>query len=279
MSAKKRRRVSVLCVAVGGLFGGIASAQTRRRAPPPASLPPNGPRPAAHGRPASGGRRRAGQPQTPARADTASLMHKSGGSLLQATLASAGPGPGPARDVSFFGVPEPEPRTIKKHDLVTIIVREESEFSSKGTADLKTRDRHRGQARGVDQAEAQQLRDPGRRRGPNPPSIKFNGNREFKGEGQVDRTDNLTARITGEVLDVKPNGTLVLQARKQIRTDEEEQQFILTGICRAEDVNADNTILSTQLLRPAAPEEQQGAVRDATKRGWFPNFLDAVTPF
>src|SRR4051794_33186549 len=106
MSAKKRKRVSVLCVAVGGLFGGIASAQT---APPgsaagqsAAQRPPSGRAPAD---PRQAGAAAAPvQPQTPARADTASLMHKSGGSLLQATLASA-PDPAQARlrDVSFFG--------------------------------------------------------------------------------------------------------------------------------------------------------------------------------
>ena len=78
---------------------------------------------------------------------------------------------------------------------------------------------------------------------------------------------------------MKPNGTLVLQARKQIKTDDEEQQFILTGTCRVEDVSADNTILSTQLFDLQLEKNHNGAVRDATKRGWFLKFLDALNPF
>ena len=54
---------------------------------------------------------------------------------------------------------------------------------------------------------------------------------------------------------------------------------ILTGICRAEDVNADNTILSTQLFDLQLQKNHTGAVRDATKRGWFLKVLDAVSPF
>src|SRR5437868_6153669 len=68
----------------------------------------------------------------------AALMKSNGGSLLRATLA-AQPDPSQAKvsQVSFFAVPAPEPKTIKKHDLVTIIIREASEFKSSGTSDLK----------------------------------------------------------------------------------------------------------------------------------------------
>ena len=40
-------------------------------------------------------------------------------------------------DVNYFAVPEPIPKTLVKHDLVTIVVNEESETSSEGTTDLK----------------------------------------------------------------------------------------------------------------------------------------------
>src|SRR5829696_8252907 len=54
----------------------------------------------------------------------AEAYQRSGGSLLRASLASQpDAGQAPLASVSFFAVPEPEPRVIKKHDLVTIIVR------------------------------------------------------------------------------------------------------------------------------------------------------------
>src|SRR4029078_8654390 len=83
--------------------------------------------------------------------------------------------------------------------------------------------------------------------GPTPPGVRYTGKRDFKGEGTVDRSDRFTTRVQAEVLDVKPNGTLVLQARSRIKTDDEERYFILTGTCRVDDVSADNTILSRQL--------------------------------
>jgi flagellar L-ring protein precursor FlgH len=111
------------------------------------------------------------------------------------------------------------------------------------------------------------------------PSIKASGSREFKGEGSVDRTDKLTLRVTAEVLDVKPNGTLVLQARQRIKTDEEEQVFVLSGVCRAADVSADNTVLSSQMFDKDVTKSHKGTVRQATRRGWLSKLLDAVSPF
>jgi flagellar L-ring protein precursor FlgH len=81
------------------------------------------------------------------------------------------------------------------------------------------------------------------------------------------------------VLDVKPNGTLVLQARKTIKTDEEEQQFILSGICRVEDVATDNTVLSTQIFDLDLQKNHKGDVKDAVTKGWLPRLMQLVNPF
>ena len=273
MHRRKFRRISLLFTAVSGVVGAASTAQTAPGtggyAPPrqPAGREPVDPKPVNR------------QPTSAAPVDTASLMQRSGGSLLRASLATP-PDPQQAklRDVSFFGVPEPEPRTIRKHDLITVIVREESAFSSHGLSDLKREANIEAKVDEFIKLKLSNLELQGGAEGISPPGIKITGNRTFKGEATEGREDTLTARITGEVLDVKPNGTLVVQARKQIRTDEEVQQFVLTGICRAEDVNADNTILSTQLFDLQLQKNHTGAVRDATKRGWFLKLLDAVSP-
>ncbi len=81
------------------------------------------------------------------------------------------------------------------------------------------------------------------------------------------------------MLDVKPNGTLVLEGRKQITTDDEYQRFLVTGICRAEDVSADNTVLSTQIADFNLRKTHKGNVRNATKKGFIPKLLDVINPF
>ncbi len=219
------------------------------------------------------------RPSVDVAANTAAIMQRTGATLYQATLQASDPGQAKISSVSLMAVPDAEPRTMKKHDLVTIIIREESDFSSKGTSDLKkdlTLDA------GIDDFVKLSLSNfeiKGGGLGATPPQVKLHGSREHKGDATVDRQDTFTARITGEVLDVKPNGTLVIQARKQIKTDEEEQEFTLTGICRAEDIGVDNTLLSTQIYDLSLQKNHKGAVRDTNKRGFITKLLDFINPF
>jgi flagellar L-ring protein precursor FlgH len=207
-------------------------------------------------------------------------MQRSGGSLLRATASvPADPNQAKLEGVSFFAVPEPTPRTLKKHDLVTIVIREESSYKSEGSTDLKKEASLEAKLEEWIKLSLSNVAIQGGAQGANPPSIKASGARDFKGEATVDRSDSLILRVTGEVIDVKPNGTLVLQARQRIKTDEEEQTFILSGICRVEDITPDNSILSTQMFDKELTKTHKGAVRDTTKRGWVPKLLDVINPF
>lgn len=212
--------------------------------------------------------------------DFASNYQRSGGSLLQATL-NTQPDPQQAQlpQVSYIAVPPPQPRVLRAHDLVTIIVREESTFASKGTTDTKKNAALDAAIEEWISLNLSELQLSGGGISSPVPSVKMRGQRNFKGEATVDRTDKLTARITAEIVDVKPNGTLVLQARKRIKTDEEEQIFILTGICRSEDITLDNTVLSTQMYDLEFTKKHTGAVRDSTRRGLLPRLLDLINPF
>ncbi len=210
----------------------------------------------------------------------AQRMQSNGGSLLRATMEST-PEPGQAtlKEVSFTYVPDPEPHVLKKHDLVTVIIREESAFKTKGATDLKRTSSLDAKLEEYLQLTLPDLKLRNASSASLPLEMKANASRNFKGEGNVDRSDSLTARIEAEVLDVKPNGTLVLQAKKRIKTDDEEQQFILSGICRASDVSADNTILSSSLHDFTLEKKHTGAVRDTTKRGFVGKLLDVLNPF
>lgn len=206
------------------------------------------------------------------------LVQRHNGSLLKATLSA----PPPSNQagllaVSYFAVPKAEPKTIKKHDLITIIIREQAEMSSEGNTDLKKDHSFNASIDQMIQLTNGKLKgggvsDP-------KPSVAWGGGREFKGEGSVDRSDSFQARIQAEVIDVKPNGTFAIQARKRIKHDEEVQDYLMTGFCRAADLTADNSVFSWQIHDLNIQTAHKGALRDANKRGWAPRLLDFVNPF
>src|ERR1700678_2365288 len=59
------------------------------------------------------------------------LVQRSGGSLLRAEMSNQPQGGFlTPSSVSYYDVPEPKPKLLRKHDLVTIVIRENSEFES-----------------------------------------------------------------------------------------------------------------------------------------------------
>lgn len=215
-------------------------------------------------------------PQPP---NTQILMQNNGGSLLQASMPQVvEPLNSKTPAYSLYAVPEPEPKVIKKHALVNIVVREESQSASKGVTDLKKSAELDTKVDSFVKFHPASFSILGQT-ATNPPQIKLSGERNYKGDATANRADSVVARIQAEVIDVKPNGTLVLQARKRIKSEDEEQSIILTGVCRVEDVDASNSVLSTDLHDLDLKKTTKGAVRDTTKRGLLPRLLDFINPF
>lgn len=178
---------------------------------------------------------------------------------------------------SFVSVELPEPRKFRVHDLITILVKEKKKYESE--ADVE-----QGKEVGLKATLAKWFRihnhkwmQQGFEGGV--PEIDFSLSGDWEGDGKVEREDEFTTRITAEVIDVKPNGNLVLQARTRITNDEEEQVVMVTGVCRSVDVSADNTVLSTQVADLVVQVRHGGALRDTTRRGWIPRALDWLRPF
>lgn len=180
------------------------------------------------------------------------------------------------QSTSLFAVQLPPPRIFKMHDLVTIVINEQKQY--KHDADMESKKDYNLDAK-LDQwfrihdGWQQQKFPKGN------PEVGGKIASDLKNTGTSERTDMLTTRMTAEIIDVKPNGTLSLKGQKSIKTDEEEQTFVLTGTCRAEDVGPDNTILSTQIHDLNLSAQSKGAVKDATSRGWLQRILDKGKPF
>jgi flagellar basal body L-ring protein FlgH len=200
-----------------------------------------------------------------------------GGQLASGLFADVTPANEVLTQSSFISVSLPEPRKFRLHDLITIIVREQKRYESDGETEEKKDVGLEGRLaewfRIHDGKWLQQAFRGG------VPEVDFEMKGKWKGEGTVEREDEFSTRITAEVIDVKPNGNLVLQARKSIDMDEERQVVTLTGVCRSLDVSPENTVLSTQVADLTINVEHAGAVRDGTRRGWVPRFFDLLRPF
>ena len=179
--------------------------------------------------------------------------------------------------VSPFAVEAPQPRKIKVNDLVTVIIREtrtslsDAKMKSEKEWEMKAELAKWFRLDKDDHLVAQTFPD-------STPGVDFTFENTYEGKGKYDRKDSLTTRITATVIDVKPNGNLVLEARKRVKVADEDLVATLTGTCRSEDISAQNTVLSTQIADLEIEMPDEGAVRDATRRGWLMRLFDFLRP-
>ncbi len=67
------------------------------------------------------------------------------------------------------------------------------------------------------------------------------------GQGQLQRDSRIVATITARVVDVLPNGNLVVQGVRTIKRNRDLEYITLTGIVRPQDIEADNSVLSSKI--------------------------------
>ena len=184
--------------------------------------------------------------------------------------------------VSFLAVDPPKPRMFRKNDLLTVVVAEDSQSATTAKTDAQKQQTFDAALQQFIQLALSKSGLPTVTTVGNPstlPEVKFNYNNNRQNQADSSRTDTASLRISATVVDVKPNGTLVIEATKKIEMDKEVQDITLSRICRAADVAADNTILSTQLANLSLSKQTTGQVRDGTRRGWLNSLIDAVNPF
>jgi flagellar L-ring protein FlgH len=85
-------------------------------------------------------------------------------------------------------------------------------------------------------------------------------------QGQSTTNSSLATTFGGEVVDVLPNGMLVVQATRQLTFSQQTQLIRLRGLVRPEDVSAQNQIQSTSMTDLELEVTGKGIVTDSTYR-------------
>lgn len=77
------------------------------------------------------------------------------------------------------------------------------------------------------------------------PLLRVGGGDSFSSDGSTTRGGSLTAKITTKVVEALPNNTMRIEGRQKITINGEDQEIVITGLVRNQDVAPDNTVLST----------------------------------
>jgi len=158
-------------------------------------------------------------------------------------------------------------------DVVTVIVQEESVVSNAVDHSVsKTSDA---------EAEISTLNFPGTQVFPanETPKATFNASRTFDGKGSYQLADSMETYLTAVVVDVLPNGNLVIEGSRLRQSVKEKVMIRLSGIVRPVDVRSDNTVPSTAIAQAKIVFESDGPNHRSTQRGWLDRLVDFIWPF
>lgn len=161
-------------------------------------------------------------------------------------------------------------------DILTILVQESNTASKDSTTATSKKT-------GVDASIASFLYSPAASglltKGGQLPAMKFNAAQNFDGGGKINNSEKVSARIAVRVMDVLPNGNLVLEGTKQISFSGETQDAVLRGIVRPEDIAPNNTVYSYNVSDATIKYVSKGTVSDNQRKGWFTKVWEKLTPF
>jgi len=170
----------------------------------------------------------------------------------------------------------PEPRAIAVHDIITVLVDEKSEVAVQSRFD-----RRRSASLDASIDEFVRLDPTGRLilSATGDPAMDVSSGVRIQSDGRSLDTEAVRYRIAAEVVDVLPNGNVVLEARKEIRSNGDVWEYRLTGTIAAEKVRRDMTALSEDIANMQVDKQSAGKVFSSAARAWGVRMLDVMWPF
>ncbi len=100
-----------------------------------------------------------------------------------------------------------------------------------------------------------------------------------EGNGSTQSTTKIQGYIAAKVVEVIPNGNLIIEAKKEIIINNEKQTMVLRGMVRPRDVDYDNIVSSNAVADVQIMIKGKGPVAEQQRRGWLSWLLSIIWPF
>jgi len=119
------------------------------------------------------------------------------------------------------------------------------------------------------------------------PATQIETKSNSQGGGSIANTQDLKGRLSVLVIDVLPNGVLVLEGARMVTFSGESYYAVLKGMVRQEDIGFGfkdglryRNIVSSQYIADAQVEfVSKGSLNDAQKESWYQRLASVINPF
>jgi flagellar L-ring protein FlgH len=206
----------------------------------------------------------------------AASLNAQDASLLRPYAAQQTHAPPTLKTGSFLYQEPVPPKVLQKHDIVTVVVNIMSRMASEGEVDNRKESRLDAVlADWISFDRGDLVPDPQRR---GSPTVAGQWKSKYRADAGVETRDSLTFTIAATIVDVRPNGNMIIEARRTIQNNAETWEQCLQGVIRREDVTPDNKVLSEDIADLHVFKRETGQVRDGYRRGWLVRFFERWQP-
>lgn len=114
---------------------------------------------------------------------------------------------------------------------------------------------------------------------PNPAWLDFKSNPTLNSTAQYDVSDKLNVKIAATVIQILPNGNMVIKGRQELRLVNEVREVEVMGVVRKEDISSSNTITGDKIAEMRLAYGGRGDLSDMQSFPWGQQVLNKVMPF
>ncbi len=158
-------------------------------------------------------------------------------------------------------------------DVLTIVISESHKVDNKVKQDLSRSSERSFEVGGDDISIGHVLPSVSKVKADLDSKKSLSGKSDYKDERKIED------RVTVVVMDIHPNGNLVVMGTRTREVNGDMQTIQVSGIVRPRDIRFDNTVRSEQVANFQMVAVNEGVTKDFTKPGWLGKFLDKIWPF
>ncbi|MEM7652104.1 MAG: flagellar basal body L-ring protein FlgH [Pseudomonadota bacterium] len=110
-------------------------------------------------------------------------------------------------------------------------------------------------------------------------AVNIAGETDNSGTGAIDRSEQINLRVAAIILQVLPNGNLVLHGRQEVRVNFEVRELEVAGVVRPSDIDETNSIRWDQIAEARIAYGGRGTLSDFQQPRYGTQILDIILPF
>lgn len=111
------------------------------------------------------------------------------------------------------------------------------------------------------------------------PLVQSSSTTTASGTGSISRNETISLKVAALVVQMLPNGNMVVAGRQEVKVNQELRELRVAGIIRPEDIGINNTIPYDKIAEARITYGGEGVISRQQERSYGEDVVDIVLPY